>query len=149
MNRDELLQLYDMTFDEKVIMLFKMFPKKQSYIEEVIESFPLLHERGIKISSSFDFTYYIEIDTKGLCSFRKYWERDDYTDKRIHRFSYCVEEGDITMHHMSPVFDKASSDLLCDRALPYMLSCGENLRDIPLIMHDFPDFATFALKHAA
>lgn len=77
MNRDELLQLYDMTFDEKVIMLFKMFPKKQSYIEEVIESFPLLHERGIKISSSFDFTYYIEIDTKGLCSFRKYWERDD------------------------------------------------------------------------
>lgn len=145
MNRDELLQLYDMTFDEKVIMLFKMFPKKQSYIEEVIESFPLINKAGMNISVSHEYVYYISLYVHGLCCFKKYWETAAYTDKKIYRFSYNTGD-ELTSDIASSEFDKDSSDILCDRVLPFILSRGVNRKSIPLIVHDFPEFAKFALE---
>ncbi len=146
MNRNELMQLHDMTFEEKVIMLFKLFPKKQSYTEEVIESLPLVNSAGMNISVSHEYTYYIDLFVNGMCSFRKHWDRDDYSDKRIYRFSYGTGDA-LVANIMSPIFDKDSADTLCDRVLPFILSRGANRKSIPLIVHDFPEFAKFALEY--
>lgn len=146
MNRSELLQLHDMSFEEKVIMLFKLFPKKQSYTEEVLASLPLLNSLGMNLTVSHEYSYYIDLYVSDMCSFRKHWERDDYSDKRIYRFSYGTGDA-LVPNIMSRVFDKKSSDIFCDRVLPFILSHGEDRKYIPLIVHDFPEFAKFALEY--
>jgi hypothetical protein len=81
-----------------------------------------------------------------MCSFRKHWERDTYSEKRIYRFSFGT--GDLlSTNIVSRVFEKGTSDIFCDRVLPFILSHGENRKNIPLIMHDFPEFAKFALDY--
>lgn len=145
MNRNELTIIDEMTLDEKVIMLFKLFPKNQSYSEDVIESLPIINKYGIQVIASYQHTYYIDVYVKGLGSFKKHWGVDSLTDGYIYRFSFA--EGDHTeIQETSGGFGKEASDKICDRALPFMLSGGEHRRGIPLLLHDFPEFAKFALK---
>lgn len=146
MNRSELLQLYDMSYEETVISIFKLFPKKQSYTEEVIKALPSLSKVGYQISVSHEYSYYIDIFISGMCSFRKHWEREDYSDKRIYRFSFGTGDA-LASNTISRVFEKDTSDIFCDRVLPFIFSRGENRKSIPLIMHDFPEFAKFALDY--
>jgi hypothetical protein len=146
MNLIELLKINKMTFEKKVLLLFKDFPKKQYVLEEIIKTLPRSSKYGITITASFEYSYYISIYVEGLGSFRKNWEEDIVTDKRTYTFSYS-EGDDLSVGKGIFSFGKEESDKICERALPFMLSKGKNRKLIPLIIHDFPEFAKFALEY--
>ncbi len=146
MNLVELLKINRMPFDKKVFLLFKDFPKRQYVLEEIIKTLPRSSRYGITITASFEYSYNICIFVEGLGSFRKHWEEDMVTDKRLYKFSYSEGE-DLGVDKSSESFGKEESDKICERALPFMLSKGKNRKHIPLIIHDFPEFAKFALEY--
>lgn len=142
----EILRLEDMPFESKVIMLFKMFPRNQSYAEQVQELLRYQKNR-VEINCSYSEIYFIEIHVSKLGSFKKIWEEDPLTEEKIYRFSYSVGDEYIDKV-VSKELNKAQSDLFCERALPFMLSHGYDRRKIPLLINDFPEFANFALEYS-
>lgn len=148
---NELLKIERMSFEKRIILMFQMYPKNQPYFEELYRSVAFA-KSNIKVSYSFSDVYNVSIYVIGLGTFRKHWEEEDFSDKRIFTFSFIKEE-DI---HWSPTksdfevrsksFNKEESNIICARALPFMVSCGQKKRSLPLLMQDFPDFAGFALS---
>jgi hypothetical protein len=144
-NHEELLKIDAMSYEDKVTTMFQIFPKNFGYFEELYRSVQY-DKKDIQLIYCVEHIFYVEIYVLGLGSLKKYWEKNEITDEYIYRFAFC--EGDEYGGGVqSDSFDKMSSDIFCRRALPFMMSYGRLKKDIPLIIHDFPEFAKFALGY--
>jgi len=137
------LKIASMSYTTKIVTLFKIFPKQTPYFMELVRSIEF-EKKGVNFKYAFVGVYFVEMYVEGLGSLRKYWEEDEFDDTLIYRFTF--NPGDEYGHgEKSPPFDKESSDLFCDRCLPFMISKGKT--GIPLIIHDFPEYARYALEY--
>jgi hypothetical protein len=144
-NHEDLLKIDAMSYEDKVMFMFQIFPKNILYFEELYRS-AQYGQNGVQLHYCIDHIYYVEFYTIGLGSLKKYWEKDEITDEYIYRFVFC--EGDeYSDGAQSDPFNKVNSDIFCKRALPFMMSYGQNKQDLPLIIHDFPEFAKYALEY--
>jgi hypothetical protein len=144
-NHNELLKIDAMSYENKVITMFQIFPKKLAYFTELFRS-ARYEMNSIKLTFCTEYIHFIEIYIIGFGSLRKYWEKEEITDEYIYRFSFC-EGDDYGEGEQSEPFNKEKSDIFCKRALPFMLSYGKLKKEIPLIIHDFPEYAKFALGY--
>jgi hypothetical protein len=142
---EELIRIDSMPFKERVLLMFKMFPGSQAYFEELYLSVQY-GRKGIKVSYCAEDIYVIDVYVEGLGTLKKHWEEAELDESRIYRFSFCAGEDYGPGVHSGP-FNKEKSDIFCERALSFMLSYGHNKRQVPLILHDFPEFAKFALEY--
>jgi hypothetical protein len=144
-NHEELLEIDAMSYEDKVHTMFQVFPKSTLYFEELYRS-AQYGKKNITLQYCTDHIYYIEIYIIGLGSLKKYWEKNEITDEYIYRFTFC--EGDeYGTGIQSEPFNKIDSDIICKRALPFFMSYGRIKEDIPLIIHDLPEFAKYALEY--
>lgn len=143
---EEQIRIEEMPFNQRVIQMFKMFPTNPPYFEELYRSVRY-GKRGIRVSFSDDDIYVIDVYVEGLGTLKKHWEDAELEESKIYRFSFCAGE-DYSEGVRSDTFQKEASDIFCERALPFMLSYGYDKRRIPLIIHDFPEFAKYALEYS-
>lgn len=136
-----LLKIEGMSYVDKVIDLFKIFPGNQRYFEDLLLSV-CNAKRGINVSCISSEIYLVEVYVTGMGTLKKHWEMDD----QVFQFSFCVGD-DYGEGILSEPFNKKDSDIFCERALPFMLSYGHNKQDIPLLINDFPEFSKYALEY--
>lgn len=142
---EEILNIYGMSTIDRAILLFQSFPGKLTYFEEVFETLRNAR-RGVNFHYIAENAYAVEIYTKGLGTFRMHWEEINIvTEENGYRFSFSILDR-LGNSFISKGFDKAKADILSSRVVPFMLSKGNCKKDIPLIIHDFPEFAKYALE---
>ena len=62
-----------------------------------------------------------------------------------HLFSFSPDGGKTFIH--SETVSKMISDSICERVIPFLTSCGTDKSTIPLLIHDFPEYASYALNY--
>ena len=143
---EKILELYDIPVMDRAILLFQSFPGKMTYFEEIFETLKNI-QKGIFFSYTAENIYVVEIYTVGIGTFRMYWEEIDLITKQVgYRFSFSLLD-ETTKMFTSPGYEKVDADIISSRALPFMVSKGHYKESIPLIIHDFPEFAKFALEY--
>lgn len=146
MKHTDLIAIEEMPYEEKVIQLFKIFPTDTLYASDLLDSIQRVHKKGINFYSIAESYYSLDMYVDGLGSFKKLWGINVIRDVREYSFSFYIGDS-VTKGLDSDSFSKEESNILCERALPFMVSYGHNKDGIPLIIHDFPKFAKFALGY--
>jgi hypothetical protein len=145
MKADDLLALDEMPDETKIIKLFQYFPFKEYLSEELyklVEHFNL----KIKIEHQLYPVYFIEISVVNLGTIRKSYNKEDAPFEYIFMF-VAWDESPAYRTVNSSLMNKTLSDVVCSRIIPFMVSQGRNKKDIPLLIHDFSEFAKFAMKY--
>jgi hypothetical protein len=147
----ELMKIEAMSYEDRVIKMFQTYPRNLNYLNELSRSIEFA-KKGTKIYYTDSEVFYISAYVEKLGTFRKYWEQADFSNERIFVFSFTPEEEmqwsieRIDKEIRSRTCNKQDSDLICERALPFMLSYGKKRRLIPLLLRDFPDYVEYAMS---
>ena len=127
-------------YEEKVILMFKSFPKdKEEYIL-LFEDLRSIQQEGVMFYYWDNYSRYIDIFVGGVGIFRKRLNLDNE-----YNFVFCIDNSNKCLSVEKVSMGKA--DELCERFIPFMLSHGHDRRKIPLLINDFHEFAKFALEY--
>jgi|WetSurMetagenome_2_1015567.scaffolds.fasta_scaffold114606_2 hypothetical protein len=131
------------SYIEKLLEALKSFP--EGYVSDGYHKGAELSRAGIELV--FDYSTggdTIALTIEGLGIFRKH--REYVAVLNQYKFSFSFSMGQKGTFIFSRRFDKSTSDKLCERVVPFLLSKGEDKSTIPLIINDFPEYAGFALN---
>lgn len=143
LNYKEQLKIANMTYIDKAIKLFRYFPKEDAYFHALFNSLQY-SRKYIRFSYSTYGNITLDVDVPNIGILRKHL---DDTEEGVSLFSISFHRNSNTDFIKTENLNRNDADLVCERALPFLLSNGNNKIGIPLLVNDFPEFAKFALEY--
>lgn len=140
-----ILKIDEMSLEEKILELFKIFPRQNQYYDDLLQSIRIPRGKGLSISSFHQGIYWLEIYLEGFGTFKKHWEIDTDGYKGVYSVSFSPGESTKSANELGPLeLDKCNK--ICEKVISFMSSYGKDKKLIPLLVNDYPAFAKFALE---
>ena len=149
MNWEEKLKIFKMSLEEKILEVFLEYPNKINYIQELVEDIQdefasLTCHRGKQLHADWHKPMSLYFYVPRIGELRKNIEFED--GKAPYSIDFTPFEESLEDRFDLEDLQDEDVNRVVQLMLPFLISGGEDIQGIPLLINTFPEFTRFALR---